>query len=326
MDRLKRILLHTTALCIGLAIPLTVISHSAEASCSNYAPTTGTVVTCSGSSTTPITAGSSISNITVDVEDGASLSTSNITIKLSGSGNTINLYGDSVVSSSATAIALGNSSATGNAVVLNDNSAVTASLYAITFQGSLGEILLNNSSSLRTSGSSSAIIIDGNGNAIELNGTSSIVTTGSTNAHGIWLATGSNSVSIGSGALIDAKGSAIKGSISSDTIKNYGTLISGLGTTIKAELTASQRYAADSVVYRPHMKIGVLEDIMPGNEVEGYFLDSGTPFEMPLTKGKRCRALAGIGLEARFAGGPRRHCPMRQKREATVLPMRSWPR
>jgi outer membrane lipase/esterase len=72
---------------------------------------------------------------------------------------------------------------------------------------------------------------------------------------------------------------------------------------LKAELTASQKYAADSVVYRPHMKIGVLEDIMPGNDVQGYFLDSGTPFEMPLTKGKRSRALAGIGLEASFAGG-----------------------
>jgi len=55
--------------------------------------------------------------------------------------------------------------------------------------------------------------------------------------------------------------------------------------------------------YRPHMKIGVLEDIMPGNDVQGYFLDSGTPFDMPLTKGKRSRALAGIGLEASFAGG-----------------------
>jgi hypothetical protein len=51
------------------------------------------------------------------------------------------------------------------------------------------------------------------------------------------------------------------------------------------------------------MKIGVLEDIMPGNDVQGYFLDSGTPFDMPLTKGKRSRALAGIGLEASFAGG-----------------------
>jgi hypothetical protein len=72
---------------------------------------------------------------------------------------------------------------------------------------------------------------------------------------------------------------------------------------LKAELAASQRYAADSVVYKPHMKIGVFADIMPGNDVEGYFLDSGTSFEMLLTKGKRFRALGGLGLEARFAGG-----------------------
>jgi hypothetical protein len=68
-------------------------------------------------------------------------------------------------------------------------------------------------------------------------------------------------------------------------------------------MDAGQKYETDSVVYRPHVKIGVLADIMPGNEVEGYFLDSGTPFELPLSKGERFRALGRIGLEAHFAGG-----------------------
>ena len=72
---------------------------------------------------------------------------------------------------------------------------------------------------------------------------------------------------------------------------------------LKAEMDAGQRYETNSVVYRPHVKIGMLADITPGNEVEGYFLDSGDEFELPLSKGKRFRALGGIGLEARFAGG-----------------------
>jgi outer membrane autotransporter protein len=72
---------------------------------------------------------------------------------------------------------------------------------------------------------------------------------------------------------------------------------------LKAEVTGSQRYEADSIVYRPHLKVGVLADILPGNEVEGYFLDSGEAFVLPLSKGERFRALGGIGLEAHFAGG-----------------------
>src|SRR5688572_20592344 len=117
--QLKRSLLHSTALCLGLAVPLIVISGSAEASCTSYAPTSGTTVTCSGTSTSAITAGSSTINITVNVEDGASVNTTSNAIRLSGSGNTINLYGDSSVSSSASAVWLGNSSATGNSILLD---------------------------------------------------------------------------------------------------------------------------------------------------------------------------------------------------------------
>jgi outer membrane lipase/esterase len=72
---------------------------------------------------------------------------------------------------------------------------------------------------------------------------------------------------------------------------------------LKAEMDAGQSYKTDSVVYRPHVKVGMLADILPGNEVEGYFLDSGEAFTLPLSKGERFRALGGIGLEARFAGG-----------------------
>ena len=42
---------------------------------------------------------------------------------------------------------------------------------------------------------------------------------------------------------------------------------------LKAEVAAAQRYETDSVVYRPHVKIGVLADITPGNEVEGSFIE-----------------------------------------------------
>jgi hypothetical protein len=233
MVQSKRVLLHTTALCLGLAAPLVLSSQPAEASCTSTAPPSNTTVTCTGSSTTGITANSSTSNVTVILEDGATVNTTNNSIALSGSGNTVQLDGSSSISSSGgTAISLGTSSATGNYIILNDDSSISAAYFAITLQGSLGGITLNDYSSLITSGSSSAIVVNGSNNSIILNDSSTIKTTGTTAAHGIWLISGGNTVTISSGASIDAKGFAINGSNGSDTVENFGTLIGNVGTAI----------------------------------------------------------------------------------------------
>jgi len=71
MVQLKRGLLRTTALCLGLAAPLIVTSQSAEASCSSYAPTSGTTVTCSGTSTSGVSAKSGAANAQLSYEGEA---------------------------------------------------------------------------------------------------------------------------------------------------------------------------------------------------------------------------------------------------------------
>jgi hypothetical protein len=73
MVQLKRILLHTTALALGLTVPLIMVSHSAKASCSSYAPTSGTTVDCSGTSNTAVLAASGSSNVTINLLDAAVL-------------------------------------------------------------------------------------------------------------------------------------------------------------------------------------------------------------------------------------------------------------
>jgi hypothetical protein len=58
--------------------------------------------------------------------------------------------------------------------------------------------------------------------------------------------------------------------------------------------------------YMPHLKAGIVQDIQSGGTAEGYFIDSGTKFELPLTEGDKLRAFAGLGLTSHaLMGGVR---------------------
>jgi len=71
---------------------------------------------------------------------------------------------------------------------------------------------------------------------------------------------------------------------------------------LRADLELRHVSRQEDVVYTPHLKLGVVDDIANGGTATGAF-SSGTAFELPLTGTDKLRGLAGIGLDARFANG-----------------------
>jgi hypothetical protein len=187
MVQLKRGLLRTTALCLGLAAPLIVTSQSAEASCTSYSPTSGTTVTCSGMSTSGVSAKSGAANVIVNLGAGAQLTAaSGIGVQ---SSSTINISGSVVATNGIAAIVAGDNSAinlSGTAVLIgrdvavllfgNDNmvsvadlSQIEAGLYAIQVAGNENTINFSGSATAQSDGN--VLLVEGDGNKIFLNDT-----------------------------------------------------------------------------------------------------------------------------------------------------------
>jgi hypothetical protein len=185
MVRQKSVLLRSTALCIGLTASLAIVPRPAGAACTSYAPTSGTTVTCSGTSSSPVTAAPGATNLTVTVEDGAQLtagagvnlrssSTINITgsvtaasgaaAGITGDNSAINISGSAVVTSPYVAV---NIFGNGNSLSVSDLSQIEGGLYAIQVDGDNNSVNFSGSSLVQAV--DSTILVYGDGNAVALN-------------------------------------------------------------------------------------------------------------------------------------------------------------
>jgi len=212
--KFKQVLLLSSALGAGLSGTAGLMAP-AQAGCTSYTPSAGTVVTCSGTSSTSVVGST---DVTINFQDGAQHTATSAGARI-GDGGEINLYGSAAVTSSGVGL---NIIATGNG-----NSVIT----------------LNGSSSVTSTGSSAAIVISGHNSKIILNDQSSVINTGT--GDGIQLTgstvAGSNTVIVGDNASITVIGSsanAVDFINGSSTLVNYGMLTSA-GVTIDGTTSAS---------------------------------------------------------------------------------------
>jgi uncharacterized protein with beta-barrel porin domain len=173
---MRNLLLGTTTL-IGLSLGAPV----AMAACSNTAPTSGTTVTCTGTSNTGIFSPFAQGNITVNILDGAQLLTGTTSIGVGG-GSTINLLGSGrVATGGSPAFGIYIQGANG-VITLNGTSAVQATganSVALYTNGPTGRITLNNDSAAQTqSDHGNGVVGKGLNEQITLNDNAKIQTLG----------------------------------------------------------------------------------------------------------------------------------------------------
>ena len=194
---------------------LAAFTLSAAAQCSNTAPTSGTTVTCSGNSSTPVVAVAGSTGVTINVLPGASVSAShNIAVPFPilsvdqssaiNNNGTLSLSGGAGSGTNRGAAMLGN---------LNGNTLTNAAGATINTTGAFNDGMAAN----------------GSGNTLINNGT---ITTTGPNAYGMTAAWGQtntgqlNNVLINTGTVLTSGSNARAASIlgGSGTINNSGTL------------------------------------------------------------------------------------------------------
>jgi hypothetical protein len=235
--KIKHLLLLSSALGAGVG-GITGLYSPARASCTSYAPATGTTVTCSGTSNTAVSAATGATNVTVNFEDGAQHQvTGTVAVNVRDQSD-VNLHGFAAISSSSVGIRiLGSGYAnTQSVVTLNDNSTVTATgtVSAINVSGSYNQVWLNDSSSLLNSGTGDGIFVTGGleygRNTIVIGSGASVTTMGST-ANAVDISFGNNDSVINYGILTSV-GITVDGSPAADLVINYGTIQTTGGTAI----------------------------------------------------------------------------------------------
>src|SRR5688572_10153164 len=215
-SKFKYLLLLSTVLGVGLG------GTSANAACTNYAPSSNITVTCSGSVTTGIDAQGS-TNVTINFEDGTVMSTGGGFLYAIGLGedSSLNLYGSaSVTSIFYAAFAVGN----GSTITLNDSSSITTTgVYGDTaaiFAEGDTRLLLNDASSIN-SVLGIGIVLSGSGGEIVVSADSRVT------ARGAAIVFYGANLLVNYGTL-DSEAITVTGSDDSgqsDVIRNYGAIV-----------------------------------------------------------------------------------------------------
>jgi outer membrane autotransporter protein len=209
------------------AVPLFLLASSTSpvsAQCSNTAPTSGTTVTCTGVSTTPVVAAPGSTGVTINVAPGASVSASHtiaVPFPLLGVD-----HNSTITNSGTLSLSGGGGSGTNRGAAMlgsaNGNSLTNAAGAAIATTGAFNDGMAAN----------------GSGNTLTNNGT---ITTAGPNAYGMSAAWGqtntgqTNNILINTGSVSTSGSNARAASIlgGSGTINNSGTL-STTGTSSNA--------------------------------------------------------------------------------------------
>lgn len=220
---LRNALLLSTALFAVMTVASPLAIRPAAAACSNASPATGETVTCSGTDTTGVYAGSGVTGVTVNILDLAEVNTGGTAITLRDD-SFVNLYGTGKLSTtgdgSLGAYVLGDN----GTITLNDFSKISTEgddAHGAYIKGDNGTIMLNDFSSISTSENRSyGAYIEGNYGAITLNDFSSI-STSKNESYGAYIKGDDGTIMLNDFSAISTSGTV-----------SYGALIDGDNGTI----------------------------------------------------------------------------------------------